>query len=1182
VDGKTYTGTGKITVTVSAADKTVNTYKASAVTILPQTEEALKTANVTVTAGKNTVNLGAAVVTTDDSGATFSVASVDGAAVTLKYTGTVTEKAKYNLTLKILPKDSYYYDAWTKTENGQQDDYVKNNGIEVAVKITVGEAAKQTGKISVAKAALNQTFLNDQYDPATGNYYIDVPYTVLIPCAIATTGEGVEKRCDITSDNELVSFGANTEEQYITIALNKAAFEAAAKDTTKKKIDYEKSINVKATVKFKDSKEETLSFKLTLPKKPGVDSSTTYAELLAAIQEAKDTIGSSVEVSYDSEWEDLDQYGAPNTAELTASFTDEKWDEHPFNASVNEAIGALDKEIRDNYAPVDTGVVIEYPQVSWHGNTVTFNLQSQDFTAPTSTTAGSLKVQAKISDGTATTKEETTVEFTLTVPKTGEQPSDVQTALDDFVGVDTGKNYTKYLTISNYTTADDVADAARVAVLGKGTADAGKYSTLRLVVEAYELSPASDDGTGTITGTIKVYGTRYGGDEASASIDWTLAKLQTLAEAADAIYAKSGEEPATGALVNTEKFTPTNSTTAQDILDAIEDSGVVTNPDITVAFKDDASDNGTDGKAFKLTPATRGSEAGNKGSIKGTLLLTNENATGDTSKKLEFTLEIAALTPTTAVEQAVKDAIGYDNSSNTGLIAFTKADGATPDSVKTAILKAANDAVNKDDYTVAYAKKAAPNETEDVFTCVLPTYKSDGEISFTLKVTDEQQTDADTKANGVATIEVSKIKLTDRPDQTLAQAKADAETALTKEAITAAVATKVESDPSVAPTATQIQEAVEGLLTSEVIVNGSITKTVTASSITEPTLTAKGSANISVQLTLAGNSETISLTAVPLNELTQTTTTQAAAAVTKWGTANAATTVTNADKDNESARQEAIMTDLAGVVDTSVFTLSVKTELTITEATETTAGSAAMTVTIHKTADQSKTDDDKDVTLNFTIAKIDQTFAMAKAAVKEAVEAVEGIDNDSAESSKLASTNEALLNAASGALDSAKWQAALSTDVENHKTFQVNKATVNAAGSATVTVVITSAGGVENDDYDENDNEVVCTFTIAALDQKLSDATTAVTNALAAAYASEVAVAPTKSDVEAVIDSAIKQSLFSFEWTEEFSNSSTENTITGTIKISYKNPNEKPDGHSGEKNEDTLEISQAYTVADTE
>jgi hypothetical protein len=430
VDGKTYTGTAKLTVTVSDG-KPVNTYKASAVTIVPQDKAELKTANVTITAGKSAADLADAVVATSNT--PFKVASVNGGTVVLQYTGDVKAGEKYELKLAVLPKDSYSYAEWSQKAPADQADFVTKNGIEVAVKITVNVAANQSGKISVAKADLNQTFQNDQYKPATDSYYVDVPYTVLIPYDIeeaSTADKENGKKYNITSsDNELVSFDADTTEQYITIALNKTKFEEAVKDEKQKNINYGKKITVKATVNFTGSKAETFSFSLTLPRKCSVDSD--YATLLKSItdENTKGTFAKAVEVSYDKGWSDLENDGTPKAAELNASFeaTTENWNAHTFDSSVYAAIQALNKEIRDNYAPVDTGVVIEYPQITWDDNTVSFHLESGDFQKPTSTEAGSLTIKANISNGKpGTDKTATTVQFTLTIPATDESQPTVE------------------------------------------------------------------------------------------------------------------------------------------------------------------------------------------------------------------------------------------------------------------------------------------------------------------------------------------------------------------------------------------------------------------------------------------------------------------------------------------------------------------------------------------------------------------------------------------------------------------------------------------------------------------------------------------------------------------------------------------------------------------------------------
>jgi hypothetical protein len=499
-------------VNVTATAKTVDTYKAEKSTIVLETAPAegnadKRTASVNILAGKQNADLQDAVVT--DTASPFKLAGVNGSKLNFTYTTGVEKGKTYNFTVNVLPKDSLYLSEYTaKTTPADKQSVIKSNGIPVKVSIVVKDKAAATNRITIEKKALSQTFTVENYDPSDECYKIYVPYKETIPCDI--------KDIDSGDNIDVIRFSKETAadgQNYIVIALPKDKFADNVKaqaTLNNKLLAYGATVTSVAKVNF-DGSEKPDTFKFTL-KLPQEAAKTNYSEALDKVQKNLDTIGNSVTVAYDENMSGLTD-GVPVESQLTFTGTEEELysGEHEFLASVYDAIsGSLYSAIRE-YAPAESNLTVDFTQSKETDGTITITLQNGDFTKPTRTTAGRLTVNATLANGKEGTADTpANVTFTLNVPKLGEQPCDVETALEDFVGSDTTKNYTKYLTtVTSQTTAADIKEAARKAVLGTGTENADTYSTLRLGVE---LTGTQDN---TITGTITVWGTRYGGDTVS-------------------------------------------------------------------------------------------------------------------------------------------------------------------------------------------------------------------------------------------------------------------------------------------------------------------------------------------------------------------------------------------------------------------------------------------------------------------------------------------------------------------------------------------------------------------------------------------------------------------------------------------------------------------------------------------
>jgi hypothetical protein len=934
VNGITYSGTTKITVTLSAG-KALDKYSAAKTTIVKEDTEAKQIATVNILAGKQNADLLAAVVTSDNTPFSLTENGVNGSQITLKY-GDGIAAGTYDVTLKVLPQNSLYSEYAAKGNKAYRDSLVKDYGIEVKASITVKDKATATGKISVASKDRTQTFLNSQYDAATQSYWVKVPYTTVIPCDI--------DRIDSDDSVEgLISFAA--EDGYIVISLDKEKFAARIENGKfdGKKEPQKTKLSAKATVRFKGSAAENITFNLTLPKEP---SSQKYDSAVTEIRNNQRTIASAVTVAYRTNMTGLDENGVPSELTFTGTEEDLNGGEHAFLASVYEAVcNSLYDAIRE-YAPAESDVVISFRQITTDDNgQITINLAADDFTKPTSAEEGSLTVKADLTDGSRTgdaPEASETITFALKIPQTGEQPADVQDALKAFADNFQTYNYK----ITNVTTEAEIADMAYNEVI-KGKP---QYASLRIRVKIDEKNSvdATETTPGCKKGTLTAYGTRYGGEGDPVEFSFEIDRLPTIAEAKAAIYNES--EPK-GAL---NRMTFTNETTAAMVMEAAK--GAVTNPDLELAWaKGKASEWGGKGDgtvdAFLNTPAGRNAE----GHVKGILILYEagtdpEDAGDDHRISFDFVME-KQLGQEEALKK-IQTAIGIkdDGSYDTSVInELAKSNSA--DEIKQAFLDAAQEVVANDGFKV---------EMDEITFAFTPaTHRVCGSVSFTLKVQDTVYQGA--KAGEIAFAAQAPAKTT----QTIAEAYADV-----KDALEGANKLTIPQGEE-APTEEEITAAAEAQLAAydngagAVIAGSGITAEVASLIPQAPTQSAAGYAWIRVDLSKEGSEEEPQTYYLYLDlpKLGQSFA-EAKAAVEALAQ-DSSLTVNNEDYSRRQWKQNKLLSAAQAAVDTDLYTVSVKEDLVITKSTLTAKGSAAITFTMKDSSGK-----EEDVTLTWVIPMV--------------------------------------------------------------------------------------------------------------------------------------------------------------------------------------------------------------------
>lgn len=232
-----------------------------------------KTVTVNAYTGKNVaVNVAYAKVTGGD----FTAAANGTDTITLTPTATSLATGKYNVTLKIVPADSYYMSLFT-AEGANTDDLIAKYGVEVKTTITVTAKDTTKNKVKVDSKAATKTFTADAYEG--GYYFVEVPYTTTtqnVPVFKATAQKEI--------DQKLFTTVVDTDK--ITVKLSKAELKAAVDAKTDKAVTYsKKNYSVKFDLVYgTDGTDgtgyttDTITLKLTLPAE-----AKTYADVKADV-----------------------------------------------------------------------------------------------------------------------------------------------------------------------------------------------------------------------------------------------------------------------------------------------------------------------------------------------------------------------------------------------------------------------------------------------------------------------------------------------------------------------------------------------------------------------------------------------------------------------------------------------------------------------------------------------------------------------------------------------------------------------------------------------------------------------------------------------------------------------------------------------------------------------------------
>ena len=566
-------------------------------------------------------------------------------------------------------------------------------------------------------------------------------------------------------------------------------------------------------------------------------------------------------------------------------------------------------------------------------------------TAAADNTPGEVAVNVKITDentvkdGEAT--ESTTITFKLSIPTNPvELTSKVQTLIDN---IETG--------IAN---SSDREDETKVAAYFKENIELPSH--LRLMIEYFDAKSATDIAGGKVSFDVYVYDIKYGYEYLYKGVELTTERLATIDETADAITAKLASE-------DCKVF---NNTTQDELTEIINE--VITNKDVTMEWIEEP----------ELTAAevpAEGKEG--KGTWKGKIKLSNPKSVTETKEKeLEVTFNIDPLLNESGIVSKVKAAVGCGDSTPDINVVAKLAKSNNFDTVKAAVLKAANDAVKgNESYQVVYKK----NADQEIFGFVPVEYNKDGSIYFTLEIQKKGEdgnwaaitADADVKVGGSG--EGEAITLAADPTlETLAEAAAE---------VKAAFPTDGENPYTVTneTTASSIATAANAAITE----NSGITATVTDKDfvLKKATIKEKGSLTVTIILTKGEETLPVELT-FEIAILDQTTDEAKAAAKA----AAEAVTVSNADAEGEAntnKQNEIVTAAQNAVADKYTITVVEGKELKVQAATLNADGNATITLKIgYAVADDSNTEiTDPEIACEITIASLDQTLDEAEAAV---------------------------------------------------------------------------------------------------------------------------------------------------------------------------------------------------------
>ncbi len=590
---------------------------------------------------------------------------------------------------------------------------------------------------------------------------------------------------DISVDKEAL---ANAEAKQQAANNKKHAYGATIEVTaTVKYGKYETNDGKTELVLDEAVKEDVFKFKVTLPKKPETGSFTeTLAKIEAELESGvlQEKIYASQDYpefprnckGYPFGSDNGEEAGSANNIWYMMGPSDSvDWDEwytEQVNSGkqnfadlygyINSAIWHVHDTI-EAMTPQDSETAIFMLQPDDNGDGI-INIQPGQFAAPTGIADGKLVISVKLVNSTIITWTDDGIvidsnylnqegyskdlDIELRIPRLGEEPSDVKAILEAYR--DETDRFAKNPSVEYEDVIKDItkagSDFARAMAL---------YPTLRFNIEEFKKEAATEEVDGVITGYLHVWGVKYGGEEVRVWFSFKIDKLDGMEDIESNIKVALGDKTAIASLSEDEKeeqviLVPTNRTTKEEIETIFK--AAYANPMVEASWGELAEvPEGATDKSFVVKEATAPKDGSDgKGSIRCAIKLSKE---GTEDVTFEVEIEIPALASAAEAVTAVKAAV-IDEKDNelkvmsiitpivSGHLKTIETEEALPSKleetivseVKAAVLKAANDALTGQPYTVAYKQTGEGDNKADVFKFVPYTYKSDGTISYTLEV----------------------------------------------------------------------------------------------------------------------------------------------------------------------------------------------------------------------------------------------------------------------------------------------------------------------------------------------------------------------------------------------------------------------------------------------------------------
>ena len=408
---------------------------------------------------------------------------------------------KYDITITFLPADSYYVTEYKKlSADADKTAFIQKYGITLTAKVTAKDLSTiNKGRIKIDSKELNQTFVPYMFDGT--NYYTYVDYDEVY------AGTVINK---ITNNSIAVGSGDSAPQlikiervgEYNTfkVSMSKALFNQAIAADVKadgkpKNTFYDakgkaKTLSVKADVCYnaEGTQKDSFTFKLTMPANrsaytdQGDDGLTSYEQAIDALNKNKKAIAANVTVH----WNDDD--GEWNTQAA-------QWDLY------QEIVKAVGFDSGINFEVSDDDATYEGVQK------ISDMLKPGEVVEPTTTTDGSLPIRATLKSLDASPKTEI-IDFTLTIPKTETDPSDVITGVNAFLN--NPDNTAKY-SVNTVTEADMRSDLR--AYMKTWAAEQDPVIDLTNIrfriddfdVEEAKFDEAGDPQAGSVTGKVVIW-----------------------------------------------------------------------------------------------------------------------------------------------------------------------------------------------------------------------------------------------------------------------------------------------------------------------------------------------------------------------------------------------------------------------------------------------------------------------------------------------------------------------------------------------------------------------------------------------------------------------------------------------------------------------------------------------------